>query len=614
MRWFSGIVSVVLCSVAWGQSAPDPMQQLRECSQLRTPKACGASKKEIKQARRDFARGLKLQQQGNSDKALEAFESAASAVPRDIEYVTAREVLRQKLVFDHLKSGNDLLMRSQPEQAAAKFRQALELDPKNDFAQERLQDSAGQRLPAGLPSLKVFEDAGELTVYPKASPASLHVRGDTRALYQAIGTAFGVRPVFDESVPSKQLRFDVDDVSFSTAMSLAGAMTKTFWTPLSAREVFIAADSTQNRAQFERMSLRTFYVPDVATKEELNDLVNVLRTIFEMRFITQQPGNSTLTVRAPRRLLDAATRLMGSMDTGRPQVMLDFQVYEVNHSMLRNIGLDIPVQWQMFSLGGAALALLQQPGVQDLINQLISGGGINQANTTAIAALLQQLQSQSQNPLLKTPFGTFGGGETRFAVPFPPATANFSRNESRVTTLEHVTLRASHGNPASMLLGTRFPILNATFAPIFNTAAISKVLQNQSFIAPFPSFTYEDLGVSIKATPRIHGTSAVTLDIAVEIKALGTQSFNGVPVISNRQYKGMITVADGEPGVIAGMLQKSESRAVQGIPGIVHIPGLGTVTSDRTKQVDETELLLLITPRIIRGPAQSGPVIPIPAS
>ena len=103
------------------------------------------------------------------------------------------------------------------------------------------------------------------------------------------------------------------------------------------------------------------------------------------------------------------------------------------------------------------------------------------------------------------------------------------RNESRVTTLEHVTLRASQGNPASMLIGTRYPILNATFAPIFNTAAISKVLQNQSFIAPFPSFTYEDLGITVKATPAIQ-RQLVTLQLEVEIRSLGTQSFNGVPV------------------------------------------------------------------------------------
>jgi len=603
---------LLLAATAWGQSAPDALQQLRECSQLRTPKVCGVSRAEIKQGKRDFARGLKLQKHGQSAKALQAFESAASAVPRDIEYVTAREVLRQKLVYDHLKSGNELTLRSRPEQAAQEFRQAIELDPSNTFAQQRLQDTV--RAPAGMPALKLLDDPGEVRVAPAAGSRSFHFRGDTRALYQAIGKEFGVRPVFDESVTARQLRFDVDDVDFFTAMWLAGAMTKTFWTPLSAHEAYIAADNAQNRAQFERMALRTFFVPGATSKEELNELVNMLRTIFDIRFVTQQPGTSTLTVRAPRRLLDAATRLLESLDISRPQVMLEIQVYQVSHSLLRNLGLDLPLQWQMFNLGGAALALLQQPGVQDLINQLIASGGINQANTTAIAALLQQLQSQSQNPLLSTPFGTFGGGLTRFAVPFPPATANFSLSDSRVSTLEHVTLRAAQNNPASLLIGTRYPILNATFAPIYNTSAISKVLQNQSFVAPFPSFSYEDLGVSVKATPRIHGTSSVTLDLTVEVRALGSQSFNGVPVISNRQYKGMITVGNGEAAVVAGMLQKSEQRMLTGIPGLVHLPGLGTATSNRTKQVDETELLLLITPRIVRAPAQAGRAITIPAS
>jgi Flp pilus assembly secretin CpaC len=177
-----------------------------------------------------------------------------------------------------------------------------------------------------------------------------------------------------------------------------------------------------------------------------------------------------------------------------------------------------------------------------------------------------------------------------------------------------MTLRASQGNAATMRIGTRYPILNATFAPIFNTPAIAQVIQNQSFIAPFPSFNYEDLGLIVKATPQVYRNGEVRLELNVEVKALGALSFNGVPVISNRMYTGTITVKDGESGVVAGMLQSSESYMLTGIPGVVHLPVLGTLTSNRTKQKTETELLVLVTPHVTRMREANPPLITIPRS
>ena len=172
----------------------------------------------------------------------------------------------------------------------------------------------------------------------------------------------------------------------------------------------------------------------------------------------------------------------------------------------------------MFNISPALIASLGA-GAQNLINQLIASGGINQANSTAIQALLAQLQQSTQNPLLSTPFATFGGGLTLTGVSAtPPLTVNLSVNESDVRNLEHVTLRASQNSPAVLKIGERYPIVNATFAPIYNSAAISQVLGNQSYIAPFPSFNFEDLGLNLKATPIIHSNTDVSLKIELNIR------------------------------------------------------------------------------------------------
>lgn len=600
---------VVLAGVCASAQAPKRVDP-RLCSPARDAAGCGAGKADLKRAADDFKRALDAEKAGKTQDAFNAAEAAARLVPNNIEYLTTREVLRQKLVMAHLQSGNELLLAHDSDRATAEFRQALALDPANTFAQQRLRDA----LPPGVGSISNFtyaDSPDELRARPNPGVRTFHYRGDSRGLFQQIGREYGIAIEFDESVNSRQLRFDVDDVDFDRAMQLAGAMTKTFWTPISAKKVLVIADNAQNRAQFERMSMRTFYLSDATTAQELNDVLNVLRTLFDIRQIAHQAETSSIIVRAPRRMLDAATQLLKSLDISRPQVLLDFMVLQVNQSMLKDMGLDLPLQWQAFNLTSAALAALQQPNIQDLINQLISSGGINQANSSSIAALLQQLQNQ-QNSLFQNPFGTFGGGATRFAVPFAPATIHFSMNTSRVTTLQHLTLRASNGNDATLKVGERFPIVNATFSPIYNTAAISQVLQNQTYQNPFPSFTFEDLGLSVKAKPQIHQED-VTLDLTMDLKALTGQSFNGVPVISSRSYQGALSVRDGETAVIAGSMDRSEQYSVSGLPGIVHIPGLRSALAHYTPQDTQGELLILITPHIVRKPPSSEAVITVPS-
>jgi len=175
---------------------------------------------------------------------------------------------------------------------------------------------------------------------------------------------------------------------------------------------------------------------------------------------------------------------------------------------------------------------------------LISSGGINQANNSAISALLAQLQGQ-QNSIFSQPLATFGGGKTLTGVSLDQLSAQLSLNEGWIKTLDHATLRTSQGNDATFRMGSRFPILNASFAPIFNTSAISRVLQNNTFQAAFPSFSYEDLGLTIKAKPAVTSGSDVSMQLEISLRSLSGTSVNGVPVIGNREYKGTITLLDG---------------------------------------------------------------------
>lgn len=571
------------------------------CSDAAGAPACKAAAKDLKAARQAFSRGLRLQHSKNLDQAFSEFEEASRLIPQNVEYLTAREMVRQQLVAFHLERGNDNLQDGRQVEALAEFRLALHLDPQNEFAQQRLRDAVGP-LPvhtAGAPELVASIDA--IAAKPKEERHDFHYRGDSRGLLTAIASSYGLTVIFDDAFPSRRVRFDIEDVDFGTAMRAAEAVTKSFSVPLEERVLFATLDTAENHRLYDRMGMRSFFIPGGGAPQELNDLLNSLRSLFELRFVSLNVASSTITVRGPQSTLEAATQFLDTLDSTRPEVMLDVKVYEIDHRFARSIGVHIPNDFHLFSIPLGALAALGGQNIQDLINQLISGGGINQAGNESIQALLAQLQNQ-QNSIFSQPLATFGGGITLMGLSLDKLRVGLSLNESSVRTLEHMTLRASHEKEATFKLGSRYPIINASFAPIFNNAAISQVIGNNSFAAPFPSFNYEDLGLTIKAKPSVHGTSDIGLQLEILFRTLGGASLNGVPVISNREYKAGIALKEGEPAVVAGMLTRAEQKSLSGLPGFSKIPGLKNLAAENSKQEEDDELLIVITPYVVRSP------------
>ena len=598
MRWAAALL--VMCSSVAAVAADQPQTTSDPCATTGSVSACTPSKKDLKQAKAAYAKGLKLENAKRLEEAWVELEKASQLVPQDPEYASAREMLRQQLVHDYLEQGNTNLLEGRRLEALAKFRNALDLDPQNAFAQQRLQDATAEWAPRPELAPKILASSGEWKVKPNPVVAEFHFRGDGRTLLTQVAKAYGITTTFDDSVVPRNVRFDLGSADFETAMQAACTVTKTFWVAMSETQMLLAAESVDNHRTFDRMVMQTFYLPGMATPKDLNDVSNLLRNVFDVRFIVARPQSGTLVVRAPQATMDAARSFLESLGDSRPQVMLDIRAYEINHTLMRNMGLQIPNQFTMFNIPAGALAALAGQNIQDLINQLIASGGINQANSAAISALLAQLGNQ-QNSIFSQPIATFGGGLTLMGLSLGTAGAQLSLNESWVKTLEHAYLRTSQGDSATFNIGTKFPILNATFAPIFNSPQISQVIQNNSFQAAFPSFNYEDLGLNIKAKPTVHSDSDVTVELELQFRTLTGQSVNGVPIISNREYKGTITLSDGNPAVVAGSITRDETRSMNGIPGLGAVPGLNKIMTSNGKQEDQNELLIVITPHVISG-------------
>ena len=616
MRWgWSAVAILAFAAAAFAADEPQNLAVLPCPQAAASDPACNPSKADLKKSRIAFSKALKLQKAEHFDEAFEEFDAAARLVPKNLEYVTALAMARQQLVYDHLKRGNDDLTKGKLVEAQAEFRSASNLDPQNEFAQQRLRDSLAEWTPKMSETPRVVAESPEVRVVPTPVLHEFHFRGDSRALLTQVAGAYGVTAEFDESFQTRRVHFDIDSVDFYAAMRAACEVTGAFWVPLAEKEIYLARDNAENHRQFDHMGLRTFYLPGATTPQELNEMMTLLRTIFDIRFVAQQPQTGMLVVRAPARALDAVTTLFESFAVSRPQVMLDIQVFEIDHQLTRDMGLHIPNNFTLINIPAGAVAALTGllgglggQNIQSLINQLISSGGINQANSQGIAGLLSQLQGQ-QSSIFSQPYATFGGGLTFMGLSLDRLSAELSLNESLVKTLEHATLRTAQGNEATFRMGSRYPILNASFAPVFNTPAIASVLQNGSFQAPFPSFTYEDLGLTFKLKPSVYPNSDVGLAFEMDFRTLAGQSLNGVPVIANREYKSSITLVDGEPAVVAGSVSQSEQLSLNGIPGLGAVPGINKIMVTNTKMDETDELLVVITPHVVDlSPGQSTEV------
>ncbi|HZD32221.1 MAG TPA: hypothetical protein VE779_11230, partial [Candidatus Angelobacter sp.] len=332
MRLLVGIVAAFVLSLAMcAQEAPTASSNAAPPGEAPPAEAASATtivpppptKKDVAAAKQLFAAGVRLKSSGKMQEAFEKFTQAARLDPRSVEYLTAREMTRQQLVMDALERGNKAMLANNEVAAAAEFRRALEFDPGNEFARQRLKDSIWEAEPAASRTLQVAQRSIDVQVSPSSERKDFHLKGDSKSMLTQVARAYGITATLDDSVQTRQLHFNIDNVNFAEAMEAATQVTKTFWIALSGSQMYVVADTLENRRNFERLAIRTFYLNDVLSPQELTDTVNALRQILSIRFVQQDAAENTVTIRAPLPVVEAATRLIDSLAGGRPQVTLD---------------------------------------------------------------------------------------------------------------------------------------------------------------------------------------------------------------------------------------------------------------------------------------------------
>lgn len=596
-----------------GAGSSAPAEQAKDSAPVKT-----ITGKDRRRATKLYLQATKLFEKQQFDAALRDYQEATKLDPENPNYAAATEVARSHEVTDLIQTAAKARIRGDKTAEQAALQKAAELDPKNIQVAEHLDEMAAD---AAATQTKPLYEQGTDTLAPAPSlepttgAHSFHLKSDRRTVIQTVFRTFGIEASVDQSVSGPPVRFDMDDATFGQASQAVKMVTDSFTVPLDAHRALVAKDTRENRQQFMRQEYETIYLGGLTTTE-MTDIGNLAKNVFQAQQAVVEQGAGTLTIRATTDKLNAFNETLRPLLDGRSQVLLDVRLIQVMHTNQRNTGVQPPQQITAFNVYTEEQAILNQN--QALVQEIIASGLASPGDTLAILGILLA-SGQVSNPIFQNGIALFGGGLTLTGVSAAPVTFNLNLNSSESRELDQVQMHLGDGEEGTIKSGSRYPITTSQYSnlgtggisiPGLTTAglsgSLSSLLTQQAATQTIPQVEYQDLGLTFKATPRVIRSGEVALTMDLKITALGGSSLNGVPILNNRSYSGVVTLKDDAGVVIVSEVDKEESRALSGWPGLTEIPGLNTATSTTDAQRNYASLLIIVTPHVIRGTQAAG--------
>ena len=531
-------------------------------------------------------RGQAAEARQDYDTAMDDYHQALLKKPTEILYKSHYERMRFLASVGHVDRGRVLRQSGDLNGALAEFTRAIQIDPGNQTAQQEADSlikentapgstgnpAPNEQIPHQNEAIRELGTVGgPIQLKPVSNdPITLHMVEDVKVIYQAIGKAAGLNVLFDPDYSSKRIPIDLTNVTLSDALRIVGLVSGTFYKPVTSNTIFVAQNTRTKHTDLDEQAVQTFYLTNVSQQNDANEIVVGIRNLLDTSIkIYLVPSQNAIVMRAtPDRLL-LAQKLINDLDRARPEVVVDVAVLEVSRDKIRNLGITLP---QSITLTPQANPNAPTP---------TSSSTTTTGTTTSSNFTLNSLAHFSSENL---GVGITGG------------TLNALLTDTDTHILQNPRIRATDGQRATLKVGQKIPIATGSYNAGVSTGVASIGVQTQ--------FTYIDVGVNIDMTPTVHYDHEVTLKMKIEVLSqANTVTISGVqePVIGQRSSEQTIQLQDGEPAILAGLIEKQNNLTVSGTPGLGELPSFFKYFfSSQQREVESDEIVFILVPHIVR--------------
>ena len=499
-----------------------------------------------------FRMGNEAEINKNWDQAIEYYEKAIAEKPNEYSYKLSLMRVRLSASMTHLRSARNLVVQEKIQEALQEYEKVLTYDPQNRSVFEEMRRLTQEAPPVEEPEEEIIEYPVKL----KAPPDKIELKfteASLRSIFQALGKHGEVSIIFDELFKDMPMTIDIAGKQFEEAVGYLCLASKNFYRVIDEKTLIIVPDQPVKRIQYEQHAIKVFYLSNINAQDIFAALQQMLRSQIRAPNIFVDKVLNTVTIRDTPANIMLAGKLIRKWDKPRAEVIVDLEIMEVSRQKLREIGVDLENAFVGLRYAGP--------------------GATEDAGWYSLGEL------------------KLGAGSS-YQISLPSALIRFLQADSDTKVLAQPRLRGVGDEEMRTLVGQKVPIPQTTFTPI----AAGGISQQ-----PITSFTYQDVGLEITIKPKIHLEKEITLEIEVKITNIAGSGFADIPIISNREIKNVIRLKDGETNLLAGLLRDEERRSLRGIMGLAGIPIIGSLFGSTDKRIDQSDLVLTVTPYIIRS-------------
>ena len=537
----------------------------------------------------EFQEGRKAEALQDYDTALVYYQRAAQANPTDAEYKLREMHMRYAAASWHMEQGRKAAQKADLQLALSEFEKAAAIDPSNMAAEQQAKSTA--ELLSAVNNMEKpepdnpSEDEKEMLAGPprlkplSQEPLNLKMTNDSKVVFETMAKLAGLSVIFDPDYVSHRVTVDLPGVTLEQGLDAVSFESKAFWKPLTSSVIEVAPDNAQKRKDIEDEVVGTFYISNSLTQQDLTEIVNGLRQLLDLHRVQQVNAQNAIVIRDTPDKLELASKIIRDIDKAKPEVLLHVQVLSADRDRLRQLGI----------LPGQNVSLTFNPRCSV---QPTNSGCSSSSSTTS---------STSTSPLQITLNNLAHLASADYSLTLPGASAEAILTDSKTKIIQDPEIRVTDGEKATLKIGQRVPVATGSTQAatgVAATTAVSSLVNTQ--------FSYIDVGVNIEAQPRVHPDGEVSMKLVVEISSVANfQNIGGIqePVISQRKIEHEVRLKDGEVNILGGLIERTDTDSLNGIPGAADVPGLKYLFSQVSKEVEHDEVLIVLTPHILRFPS-----------